>query len=436
MADLVEEKQHARLSPSATKRWMTCPGSIGLTEKLNIVDKPSKYAAEGTVAHEVHELCLIKNQDAIAYKGKTIESDGFKFKVNQDMVDSVQLSLDYIRDRIAMAETKGWTVKLKVEVRCSLESYGIPGMDGGTSDVILEFWDMDNYILMEVEVFDYKHGAGVAVEAVDNTQAMSYALGTILLPELNGQGIPDGITVTISQPRAHHPDGRIRSWRTDKDHLLNWGDDILVPAALATMDKVQFHAHAITAMEEDWKEPVLVPSDDGCRFCPVAGQCPKLFTRTQEVAMLDFADDDAQLPEVDKLTSKQKQFIMDHATMLRAFIVAVENQVKLEVDQGSKDYEEAYKLVRKTTRRKFTEDALDELCSPLLDHLEHSDVYEEKSRSMTEIERRLKKAIGVKDAKEVMGEITMKPEGELVIAPISDKRKAANPTMISDFTDL
>lgn len=415
---IIEEKQHARLSPSATKRWMVCPGSAAIIAKLPNSDKPSKYAAEGTVAHEVHELCLIENQDAIKYKGRTFEADGFKFKVNQDMVDAVQLSLDYIRDRISMANTIGRTVKVKVEVRCSLESLGVPGMDGGTSDVILEFWD-DN-TLMEVEVFDYKHGAGVAVEAIDNTQAMSYALGTILLPELSGQDIPDGITVTISQPRAHHPDGRIRSWETTKEDLLNWGDDVLVPAAKATMEP----------------NAELVPSDEGCRFCPVAGVCPKLYERTQDVAMLDFSDDDAQLPEVDQLTSKQKQFIMDHATMLRAFIVAVENQVKLEVDQGSTDYEDAYKLVRKTTRRKFTEDALDELCSPLLDHLEHGDLFEEKSRSMTEIERRLKQAIGVKDAKEVMSEITMKPEGELVIAPISDKRKAVPATITSDFTDL
>ena len=205
MVDLVEEKQHARLSPSATKRWMTCPGSAAIIAKLPNSDKPSKYAAEGTVAHEVHELCLLENQDAIKYKGRTFEADGFKFKVNQDMVDAVQLSLDYIRERISMANTIGRTVKVKVEVRCSLKSLGVPGMDGGTSDVILEFWDGDT--LMEVEVFDYKHGAGVAVEAVDNTQAMSYALGTILLPELKDQDITDGITVTISQPRAHHPAG-------------------------------------------------------------------------------------------------------------------------------------------------------------------------------------------------------------------------------------
>ena len=419
MNTIVEEKQHARLSPSASKRWMTCPGSILMTEKLNIKDKPSKFAAEGTVAHEVHELCLLNNKEAKDYLDNTISSDGFKFKVNQNMVDAVQLSLDYIQDRIEMAEMIGLRVEVRVEVRCSLKSLGVPGLDGGTSDVILLFWKEDT--LVEVEVFDYKHGAGVAVEAVDNTQAMCYGLGTILLPELNGHDIPEGISITISQPRAHHPDGRIRTWKTTKDHLLNWCDDELVPKAEATQ-------------EEDAE---LVPSDDGCRFCPVAGQCPKLFQRTQEVAMLDFEDiKNPTLPDVETMTSDQKKFVMEHGAMLRAFIVAVENQVKHEVDHGSQDYESDYKLVRKKTNRKFNEDALDEFESPLLEHLSHDDVYEEKSRSMTEIERRLKKAIGVKAAKEVMDEVTSKPEGELVIAPVSDKRKAEQPSLIGDFTNL
>lgn len=417
MADLVEEKQHARLSPSAAKRWMTCPGSIGMTEKLNIQDKPSRFAAEGTVAHEVHELCLVKNQQAKDYFGKTIEADGMKFKVNQDMVDAVQMSLDYIQDRIDMAELEGLRVEVQVEVRSSLKYLGIPGLDGGTSDVVLLFWDGDE--LVGIEIFDYKHGAGVAVECIDNPQAMSYALGIIVKYKAK-KSLP--VRVTISQPRAHHPDGRIRYWEVEADYILDWQDNDLVPKAKATLEE----------------NAELVPSDDGCRFCPVAGQCPRLFERTQEVAMLDFADsdDEPQLPDVETLTAEQKRFIMDHAAMLRSFIVAVENQVKHEVDHGSQDYEGHYKLVRKTTRRKFTEDALDELTSPLLDHLEHEDVYEEKSRSMTEIERRLKKAIGAKHAKEVMDEITTKPEGELVIAPQSDKRKAQQPSLIGDFNGM
>lgn len=417
MADLVEEKQHARLSPSAAKRWMTCPGSIKAIEKLNIQDKPSRFAAEGTVAHEVHELCLVKNQVAKDYFGKTITADGMKFKVNQDMVDAVQMSLDYIQDRIDMAELEGLRVEVKVEVRSSLEYLDIPGLDGGTSDVVLLFWDDEE--LVGIEVFDYKHGAGVAVECIDNPQAMCYGLGICAKYQAKAE-LP--VRITISQPRAHHPDGRIRHWDTTAEHLMDWQDEELVPCAKATL-------------EEDAE---FQPSDDGCRFCPLAGNCPALYKRSQEVAMIDFdeCEDDVQLPDVETLTAEQKQFIMDHAGTIRAFIVAVENQVKQEVDQGSQEYEGRYKLVRKTTRRKFSEDALDELTSPLLDHLAHEDVYEEKSRSMTEIERRLKKAIGAKAAKEVMDEITIKPEGELVIAPISDKRKAEQPSMIGDFTGM
>ena len=419
MADLVEEKAHARLSPSASKRWMTCPGSVRLIEEHNIAYKPSKYAAEGTVAHEVHELCLVHKRKASYYLGRTIEADGMKFTVNTNMVEAVQLSLDYIDERVAMAETSGIRVEILVEVRCSLKSLGVVGLDGGTSDVILMFWEGDT--LLEVEVFDYKHGQGVAVEAENNTQALSYALGTVLLPQLNGQGIPNGVTITISQPRAHHADGRIRSWEVNKNYILNWCDDELLPKAKET--------HNPNAK--------LVASEDGCRFCDVRGNCPKLTEKMQEVVMLDFADDsEPTMPDINSMTSEQKMFVINYGSMLKSFILAVDEQVKSEIDSGSKDYQGMLKLVRKTTRRKFTEEALDELVSPLLDHLERDDLFEEKTRSMTEIERRLKKSIGTKAAKEIMSDITINPEGAIVVAPESDKRKAVEPTLISDFADL
>ncbi len=47
---------HARLSPSAAERWMTCPGSVKLSEGRE--DKGSAYAAEGTAAHELAEHIL------------------------------------------------------------------------------------------------------------------------------------------------------------------------------------------------------------------------------------------------------------------------------------------------------------------------------------------------------------------------------------------
>ena len=47
---------HAKLSASGAERWLTCPGSIKAEE--SIPDKSSKFAMEGTAAHELAELCL------------------------------------------------------------------------------------------------------------------------------------------------------------------------------------------------------------------------------------------------------------------------------------------------------------------------------------------------------------------------------------------
>lgn len=417
MAEVIQEKEHARLSPSSSKRWMTCPGSVALEESLNLEYTPNKYAAEGTVAHEIHEKCLLESRNANYYIGQTFEADGFKFKVTQEMADAVQESLDYIWGRMREAEDFGYKVELLVEVRCSLKHLGIPGLDGGTSDVVLIFWNDD--VACEVEIVDYKHGQGVAVDVIENTQALCYADGVISLPKFNGHGIHEGVKITISQPRAHHPDGRIRSWDTDKDCIMNWEEDELIPKAKRTHDK----------------DAELVPSDDGCRFCGASGQCKALYEKTQQIAIADFKDDNFPDPKV--MTPEQKMIVMEHATMIKSFIVAVEANVQHEVDQGSTDYESAFKLVRKTTQRKLTDKAFDELDSPLLDYLDEDDLYEKKAKGLGAIEKALKdKGKKPKEVKEIMSEVTIKPEGSLVIAPLSDKRSAVQAAIVGDFKDL
>lgn len=408
-------KTHARLSPSSSKRWMTCAGSVRFIEKLDIKDKPSKYASEGTVAHDVHEKCLLSGDDADSHIGRKMTVDGFKFTVTPAMAEAVQTSLDYIRQRIADHEDWGYTVELRVEVRASLKYLGIPGLDGGTSDVVLLVWDDGE--LVEVEIVDYKHGAGVAVEAEHNTQALCYALGSVY-PVIQKTEPDTNIRVTISQPRAMHKEGPIRSWEITCEDLHDWQYEKLTPKAKATLED----------------DAPLVPSDDGCRFCPAAGQCPELYKKTQEVAIADFAED--KFPDPVKMTTDQKKVVMEHAEMIRSFIVAVENQVKLEMDHGSTDYDGAYKLVHKTVHRKLTEDAQDEDFSPLLDYLEPEELYEKKMKSLGDIEKALKKHMKPKEVKEVMEKLTWKPEPGTVVAPVRDKRKAVAPSVTNDFTNL
>ena len=50
----VRPSDHSTFSPSSGERWMTCPYSIGATKDIP-EGPPSKYAAEGTEAHQVCE---------------------------------------------------------------------------------------------------------------------------------------------------------------------------------------------------------------------------------------------------------------------------------------------------------------------------------------------------------------------------------------------
>lgn len=417
---VIEDKPHSKLSCSGSKRWMTCPASIQLYDKLNIQDTTSIYAAEGTVAHEIHEKCLLSSNNAGYFLGDTMEASGMKFTVDEDMVEAVQHSLDYIRDRVDYYEFIGYRVELLVEVWSSLDYLGVEGLNGGTSDVVLLCWAEDGS-LYSLDIIDYKHGQGVAVEVEENSQAMLYALGVLhddkILPHIKEEV---EINITISQPRAWHPNGSIRTWPTSYNSLLHWQNNTMLSKAKLV-----------------WSDnPPIVASDEGCRFCGVAGQCPKLYEKAQEMAVLDFEDIDNVLPKIDTLTAEQKIFIMDHASMLRAFIVSVENQVKQEVDHGSSEYEGKYKLVKGVKRRKLTEDAFDKDVSPLYDYFEEGDLVKTEYKSISQIESDLKLIIKPKEIKLVMDEITTKPEGGLVIAPETDKRVTVQSSVINDFTDL
>ena len=46
-------RKHAMLSASKTDRWINCTPSARLEEKVEETGKPSKYAEEGTLAHEM-----------------------------------------------------------------------------------------------------------------------------------------------------------------------------------------------------------------------------------------------------------------------------------------------------------------------------------------------------------------------------------------------
>src|SRR5699024_3474078 len=122
---------HAKLSPSSSGRWLTCPAS-----PLMEAGKPNttnSFAAEGTAAHYLGESCLQYDRKTVEYLGYSAsvdrigecyltrgkfsdqESVEYEFTVDQDMCDHVQTYVDLVRDIVRA--TGG---ELRIEQRLSL----------------------------------------------------------------------------------------------------------------------------------------------------------------------------------------------------------------------------------------------------------------------------------------------------------------------------
>lgn len=407
---------HARLSPSSSKRWLTCPGSVKLIEALNLPNKSTRYAAEGTAAHEICERSLKEKKSPEQYLGGVVEVDGFKITVNQEMVDACKVYCDFVTDQLYGV----YGASLRIEERCSLTSLGVPGLDGGTSDAVIIAPEEKRMLIL-----DFKYGSGVAVEVEDNPQLMQYGLGALLNLVSNFDGWR--VVLGIVQPRAYHADGPIRLKYMSAHDLHAWSNNVLVPGAkLCHSDEVP-----------------LIPSVEGCRFCPV-NNCKARYDLTVESAMLDFSDD-TPVKNVTELTAEQKLNVLKNIDIIRGFLKAVESQVHQEISTGSTDYVGEFKLVMgRPGNRKFDELAFDPAFSPLYDYLNHEDLHVEKQKTVTEVEKSLKAAIkakgnskeSVKIAKEILKEVTVRPTASKIVVPIHDKRKEVLPDCKSDFEDM
>lgn len=387
------DRAHAALGASGAYRWMACPGSVRLS--AGIESKSSAYAEEGTVAHQLAELCLRNGQDPIEWVDRKIPAKYGEHFVTGEMAEAVTVYVDYIRTHIIAGD------QVQIEQRFDLSSLGVGVPMFGTCDSVIYMPEYRKMI-----VVDFKYGAGIAVEAVGNPQLRYYALGSLLsMPD----AAVDSISVVVVQPRAFHVDGPIRSENITSYDLAEWSAE-LVEAAKRTTEP---DAHLFAG--------------DHCRFCPALAICPAQRERAVAVIEADFAP----LPP-ETLTPAELAAVLDKRAQLDAVVAwykAVEAHAYSLAIGG--EHVPGYKLVQGRAGNKAWADEDDAALALELAGVAPEDLWTRKLVSPAAAE----KLVGKTAAKDLAQYVARKP-GVPTLVPVSDKRQAIECGATADFVAL
>ena len=382
---------HAKLSSSASKRWLGCPGSVKLSE--HYPNGSSIYADEGTIAHGMAEGMISKDDKLVQkYEVEAARFYGEHPELNGTFLEMkmiLQPYVDYVFEEYAAQVHEDGAAQLMTEERVDLTEY-IPG-GFGTSDVV---------ILRQgrLHIIDLKYGKGVSVSAEDNPQLKLYALGTLarfdMLYDI------DDVVMTIYQPRLDN----VSTDTIKAKDLYAWGEEVIKPGAqLALSEDAPVHAG-------DW-----------CQFCPARYDCKERARDAMELQkylgqMVLSPEEIAEiLGKIDRLT-KFAEDIKDSA-LTKAL-----------------DGEEipGWKVVEGRSIRKYvgSEEEIVRQCEGA--GYDQALLYERKLLTITNME----KLMGKKQFAEVLGAYVEKPEGKPTLAPESDKRPAiTNNSAAEDFAD-
>lgn len=386
------DREHARLSPSAAKRWMACPGSVQACDGLP--DEPSEAAKEGTRAHEWAEH-VIKTELVPGYLEQLDPAKPVPVPDDENMEERTAIYTDYCLD------LAGTCCIVKTESRLSLEH--LHKDIWGTGDFI--GLDVVNKILHSV---DLKYGYTV-VEAADNPQLRIYGLAAVgeMWEEIKKAGIKmDELTVrcTIVQPRAEHPDGPIRYEGIKLSSLIWWANSRLLPAAKLT-EKPDAQLHAGPHCEGTW--------------CPAIRVCPEYRARTEALVSVGFDGFHGGAFDLNRYSPEQLGKMMEFwigTSSIKDKTFEFAQALMLQGHQIP-----GFKLVKKKAHRKYRNEAQAE--GALVSVLGHK-AYNKKLVSPAQAEKALK-AAGLNVG--IVSQLAEVPDGGLTIAPETDSRPAVLP---------
>ena len=380
--------QHAILSASGAAQWMSCVAAPFMQKGYK--EQSSSFADEGSVAHELAELCLTEEVDPKDHIGNTFEKYP-DIKVDVDMADYVQQFMDYVN----LLEGTRY-----VELRVDFSAYVPEGF--GTSDIVVVNSKTDT-----IHIVDLKYGKGVRVEATGNPQLKLYALGTLEEVGFIFDLTPDTkVVMTIHQPRLDH----ISEEHTTVAELTQWAvEQVQVQAQLAT----KLYHEEIPVESNHY-----APTAKACQWCKAAGTCKALAEHCLSEALEGFStieDAEPEFQDYNNLSPTEIGRVLTLLPLLNKWVGAVEKVALERLNKGREIT--GYKLVEGRTSRKW--DNAEEVEKALRKtKLKVSEIFEKKMLTPAKAE----KLLGKKH--QLMVDHVVKSAGKPTIAPEHDKRKA------------
>jgi Protein of unknown function (DUF2800) len=395
---------HSIIGPSASKRILSCPGSVQLTQSLPpaVTSRSSIYAAEGTLAHELSERVL-NGEDIDSFRGQTFEVEGYAFTPDDEFFEHVLTYVQYVNGMRAV----GFDVKL--ETRVSIDDIlpdDFPVSGFGTADCIATM--VQGNELKRLIVADLKFGRGVTVEVEDNEQLKYYGVGAVLsLPSDLQMSRDTPVTLSIIQPRKEHEDGVARSQELTLGELMDWAGDVLAPSLTKAI------------LDKD------APRKPGshCMFCPAAGVCPEKRQTIEDE--LDAMPLDHLANGMAGLDTKALAQALSKAAEAEKWAEAVRAFAQTHLEAGGDI--PGWKLVEKRAYRKWNHDE-SHVRGTIEGELgvEGSELWDKPSiLSPSAMETKLKK-LGCRqpDIDQVMSTLIIKQSSGTTLAPAEDKRPA------------
>jgi hypothetical protein len=424
-------RQHSAYGGSVIGRVIACPGSVALCEGLP--DSTSSYAEEGTFAHALAEKLLRAGIfDASTAIGDEIESpkvDSTK-EVTEEMAGAVQVYLDAVQEEIGRSDS----AILEIEQAFVLPiASAAEGEVFGANDALVYHPKLSRLV-----VFDYKHGAGVSVSAVDNEQLKFYAAGAAFS---HPQWTFTEVELVIVQPRARDAEEQdvpgVKRWPMESFELIEFLGTVDLAVARAK-DAADYHSKG--GASQFTSKLQVGPQ---CRWCNAAAICPAKQQEVVDSVGLDFRGVEITpqaLPVVQDFSTDQIAVLLRGLDVFDAWAKQVRDFAFGLLSQGIAI--PGFKLVDKIGRRKWIDDEA-QIAGYLeaVYGVEGDDAFPRKLVTITEAERLVKAKIsGKAERKEALDDLslrfTLKESSGQTIAPDTDRRDAVTAGPSADFAGV